>query len=190
MDTAPALRIVEVDDGARDADRPLVLDVWCDFACPDCAAGLDVIDALRERFDGALTVRFRHMPLVGHVWAVAAAQLFEAASAQGAGEPFARIALQSIGDIEWPVDYLDLAASLGLDTAAMVASLQSGEFARHVHMDHAQGRDLGVVGTPTFVVAGLLVDAGKTLDGAQDVLAERIASTLVTTPTTDTEATR
>ena len=179
METAPSLRIVELAERpVRAPGEPVVLDVWCDLACPDCASGLDVLAALRERFGDALFIEFRHFPLVGHIWAVAAAQVLEAAKAAGVGGVFATRALESIEEIDWADDYLDIATSFGLDRDALVLSLMSGEYARAVHMEAAHGRALGVQGTPTFVVDGLLVDAGKTLDGALDVLTDRIARAL------------
>lgn len=179
METAPALRVVELDERAvRAPGEPVVLDVWCDLACPDCAAGLDVLAALRDRFGDALFIEFRHFPLVGHIWAVAAAQVLEAAKAAGVGGVFATRALESIDEIDWADDYLDIAASFGLDRDELVVALMTGEHAGAVHLEAARGRELGVQGTPTFVVDGLLVDAGKTLDGALDVLTDRIARAL------------
>lgn len=179
METAPALRIVELDErSARAPGAPVVLEVWCDLACPDCAEGLNVLAALRDRFGDALFIEFRHFPLVGHIWAVAAAQVLEAAKGAGVGGVFATRALESIEEIDWADDYLDIAASFGLDRDELVISLMTGEFASVVHQDALHGRGLGVQGTPTFVVDGLLVDAGKTLDGALDILIDRITHAL------------
>ena len=55
-----SLRILEVDspDPVRDADGALVLDWWCDLQCPDCRDGLEILDALQDRFGDR---RFLHL---------------------------------------------------------------------------------------------------------------------------------
>jgi predicted DsbA family dithiol-disulfide isomerase len=165
---------VDSPDPRRDADGAVVLDLWCDLACPNCADALELVDELRQRFGDALAVRLRHFPLTSHVWAVAAAQCQCAAAAQGQGEAFTALALANIAEIEGPADYVDLAEHLGLDEEAVAESLFEGTYAARVGADHDAGRDLGVRGAPTFVVDGLLVDASSTRDGAREALVTRI----------------
>jgi predicted DsbA family dithiol-disulfide isomerase len=174
------VKLLEVDSPAprRTDDGAVLLDLWCDLACPDCTDSLELLDELRERFGDGLAVRLRHFPLTNHVWAVAAAQCQCAAAAQGQGEAFTALALATIAEIEGPADYVDLAEHLGLDEEAVAEALFEGTYAEQVRADHDAGRDLGVRGTPTFVVDGLLVDASDTLDGARDALTTRIERAL------------
>ena len=174
------VKLLEVDSPAprRSDDGAVLLDLWCDLACPDCADSLELLDELRERFGDGLAVRLRHFPLTNHVWAVAAAQCQCAAAEQGQGEAFTALALATLAEIEGPADYVDLAEHLGLDEEAVAAALFEGTYAEQVRADHDAGRDLGVRGTPTFVVDGLLVDASDTLDGARDALTTRIERAL------------
>ena len=174
------VKLLEVDSPfpRRTDDGAVLLDLWCDLACPDCADSLELLDELRERFGDGLVVRLRHFPLTNHVWAVAAAQCQCAAAAQGQGEAFTALALATIAEIEGPADYVDLAEHLGLDEEAVAEALFEGTYADPVRDDHDAGRDLGVRGTPTFVVDGLLVDASDTLDGARDALITRIERAL------------
>jgi hypothetical protein len=118
------------------------------------------------------------------VWAVAAAVSAScAAAAQGQRRGLHRARPRgTIAEIDGPADYVDLAEHLGLDEEAVA------ERALRRHLRRARcattttpGRDLGVLGTPTFVVDGLLVDASATLDGARDALTTRIARALVLT---------
>ena len=175
-----SLRLAEVSGPSprREDDGALLLEGWCDLACPDCRDGLEILDELKDRFGDRLSIRMRHFPLVMHVWAVAAAQCTVAASAQGRGDEFAAHALNACDQIEGPADYVELAEHLGLDEDAIAEALFDGRHSEAVAVDHEEGRALGVVSTPTFVVDGLLVDAGTTLDGAFDVLSERIARAL------------
>ena len=75
---------------------------------------------------------------------------------------------------EGPADYVDLAEFLGADSDEVATALFDGRHAAEVRADHDAGRALGVVGTPAFVVDGLLVDASRTLVGALDALLARV----------------
>ena len=161
-------------DPRRTGSGSLVVDWWCDLACPDCTIALDVLEALRERFDDRVSFRLRHFPLTMHVWAVAAAQCSVEASAQGRGEEYAAAALRLVDDVDGPADYVELAEDLGLDADAVAEALFDGRHSRQVHDEAEAGRALGVRGTPTFVLDGLLVDASESLDGALELLVARI----------------
>ena len=171
-------REVDGPDPRRTADGAVLLDLWCDLACSDCADSLELLDELRDRFGDRLAVRLRHFPLTNHVWAVAAAQCQCAAAEQGQGEAYAALALSTLDSIEGPADYVDLAEHLGLDADAVAEALFEGTYAVRVREDHDAGRDLGVRGTPTFVVDGLLVDASATLEGARTAIVERVERAL------------
>jgi predicted DsbA family dithiol-disulfide isomerase len=156
----------------------VVLDWWCDLACPDCADTLDLLESLVDRFDDRVAPRLRHFPLTNHVWAVAAAQCAAEATVQGDGMNFVAAALRMIDDVDGPADYVELADDLGLDADAVASALFDGRHAAAVRDEHDAGRDLGVMGTPTFVVDGLLVDGSTSLEGVLDVLAARIEAAL------------
>lgn len=53
----------------------------------------------------------------------------------------------------------DIAAKLGLDTAAFEQCLGSGKYTAQVEADYAETQRLGVTGTPTFVVNGQMYPA-------------------------------
>ena len=172
--TVVTVREVSGPDPRHNDEGALLIDWWCDLACPASADSVEILDEIRERFGDSVVVRLRHFPLTNHVWAVAAAQCQCAAAAQGQGEAFTALALATIGDVEGPADYVDLAEHIGIDEEAVAGALFDGTFANQVRADADTGRALGVTGTPTFVVDGLLIDAGSTLNGALDALAARI----------------
>jgi predicted DsbA family dithiol-disulfide isomerase len=65
-----------------------------------------------------------------------------------------------VGRIE---DLADLAAEVGLDRAAAVAALESGEFLPAVRADQALAQEYGIQGVPFFVI-----DGRYGVSGAQD----------------------
>ena len=169
---------VDAPEPRRTSDGAVLLEWWADLACPDCTAALDVLEALQERYDDRLEIRLRHLPLTMHVWAVAAAQCAVEAAEQGRGDEYAVAALRLIDDVEGPADYVELADSFGLDADAVAEALFDGRHSAAVHADAQAARALGAAGTPTFVVDGLLVNANETLEGALDLLTERIERAL------------
>ncbi len=175
-----AVNLVEVDSPSprRDADGAVVLDWWVDLCCPDVLESAELLDELRDELGDRLVVRLRHLPLVSHVWAVAAAQCHLEAAAQGRGEEFAAHAIAQMETLEGPGDYVELAEHLGLDSDEVALALFDGRHAAAVAAEHDEGRALGVTGTPTFVVDGLLVDAGDTLVGAKDAVLTRLRRAL------------
>jgi predicted DsbA family dithiol-disulfide isomerase len=161
---------VDAPDPRRTPEGAVVVDWWCDLACPDCADSVDVLDELRDRVGDAVEVHLRHFPLTNHAWAVAAAQCQEEARAQGRGEEYAVHALAALDTVEGPADYVELAEHLGLDADAVAEALFDGRHAARVRQDHDEGRTLGVRGTPTFVVDGALLDASSGVAGVLDAL--------------------
>lgn len=176
--SAVSLSEVDAPSPRRDADGAVVLDWWVDLCCPDVLESAELLDELRDELGDRLVVRLRHLPLVSHVWAVAAAQCQVEAAAQGRGEEFAAHAIAQMETLEGPGDYVELAEHLGLDSDEVALALFDGRHAAAVKAEHDEGRALGVTGTPTFVVDGLLVDGGDTLVGAKDALLTRIRRAL------------
>lgn len=153
---------------SREASLPATepgLELWCDLLCPDCAAMLDDIEALRARTD----VRLRHFPLVAHTWAVPAAQVAEEARAQDMLWPVVQAILAANGEIHSPDDLVLTAQRGGASVTAVRRALADGRHAGTVARDYRQGRALGIPGTPTIVVQGLggpvILDGGRTQRG-------------------------
>ncbi|RKN44669.1 DsbA family protein [Streptomyces hoynatensis] len=153
--------------------RRVVLDVWCDLQCPDCHRAEADLRALRERFGEALEIRRRHFPLPAHRHALDAAQAAEEAYAQGRGEEYWTAVLARTEELgrRGPALLTEVAAGLGLDAAEVETALIDGRHTLLVDADQAEGRALGVTGTPTYVIGGQRLDGGR----GQEGLRERIA---------------
>ncbi|MCD0481251.1 DsbA family protein [Streptacidiphilus sp. ASG 303] len=152
------------------------LEFWCELQCPDCRTALDDVRALRAAYGDALTVELRHFPLEKHKHAFAAAQAAEEAFAQGRGWSFVEAVLARVEELDRRGEelLLDVARELGLDAEEMDTALVDGRHILTVDADHAEGRAIGVTGTPTYVLAGERMDGGKSQEG----LRERIAAVL------------
>ncbi|MFF8832964.1 DsbA family protein [Streptomyces sp. NPDC015131] len=164
-------------------DLPVVLDVWCDLQCPDCHAALADVHALRERYGDRLEVRLRHFPLEKNKHAYAAAQAAEEAAAQGVDWPYAEALLARTAELGTRGEsvLLDTARELGLDAEEFDTALIDGRHLLIVDADQAEGKAIGVTGTPTYVIGGERLDGGKSQEGLRERI-EEIADRLQADP--------
>ncbi|MFI1017071.1 DsbA family protein [Streptomyces sp. NPDC020965] len=157
-----------------------VLDLWCDLQCPDCLTALDDVRALRERYGDRLEIRLRHFPLEGHKHAYAAAQAAEEAADQGKGREFYEAVLDGVDELRRRGEpfLLDTARELGLDADEFDTALIDGRHLLIVDADQAEGKAIGVTGTPTYVIGDERLDGGKSQDGLRARI-EEIADRLL-----------
>ncbi|MCT2545194.1 MULTISPECIES: DsbA family protein [Streptomyces] len=159
---------------------PLVLDVWCELQCPDCHQALTDVHALRAKYGDRLEVRLRHFPLEKHKHAHAAAQAAEEAADQGKGWPYIEAVLARTADLARTGEPLlvEVARELGLDAEEMDTALIDGRHMLIVDADQAEGKAIGVTGTPTYVIGDERLDGGKSQDGLRERI-EEIADRLL-----------
>ena len=160
--------------------RTPVLDVWCELQCPDCATALDDVRALWARYGDRLEVRLRHFPLEKHKHAFAAAQAAEEAVEQGRGWDYIEAVLGRVAELDRMGEpfLVEVAAELGLDAEEFDTALIDGRHILIVDADQAEGKAIGVTGTPTYVIGGELLDGGKSQDGLR-ARVEEIADRLL-----------
>jgi len=163
----------------RPAVRP-VLDVWCELQCPDCRSASEDLRALRERYGNRLELRLRHFPLDKHKHAFSAAQAAEEAAEQGQGWPYAEAVLARTEELAAKGEplLLEIARELGLDAEEFDTALIDGRHILIVDADHAEGKAIGVTGTPTYVIDGERLDGGKSQEGLRARI-EEIADRLL-----------
>lgn len=150
--------------------RPVVLDVWCELQCPDCRTALDDVRALRARYGDRVELRLRHFPLEKHKHSFAAAQAAEEAFAQGEGWPYVEAVLGGVEELDRGGEPFLVASAreLGLDAEEFDTALVDGRHILIVDADQAEGKAIGVTGTPTYVVGGERLDGGKSQDGLRE----------------------
>ncbi|GAA1384881.1 DsbA family protein [Kitasatospora putterlickiae] len=150
------------------------LEFWCELQCPDCRTALHDVRALRARYGDALAIELRHFPLEKHKYAYPAAEAAEEAFAQGLGWPFVEALLERVEDLDarGTEVLLEVARAVGVDAEEVDTALVDGRHMLTVDADQAEGRAIGVTGTPTYVIAGRRLDGGKSQDG----LLERVVA--------------
>ncbi|MER6916252.1 DsbA family protein [Streptomyces sp. NPDC000594] len=170
------------DSPTGSAVAPVVLDVWCDLSCPDCRTALDDLDALRERYGDRLDIQARHFPLEKNTYSYISAQAAEEAAEQGAGRAYQEALLARVDELRErgaPV-LLETARELGLDAEEIDTALIDGRHTLMVDADQAEGKALGVTGTPTYVIGGERLDGGQSQEGLRariEEIADRLLGT-------------
>lgn len=133
------------------AVKPTVTVVeFSDFQCPFCSKAAIYLDSLQRRYPKDVAVIYRHYPV--HSEATAAAIAAECAADVGAFRPIHDLFFQnrdSIGKRSWT----SFASAAGIrDTASFKDCMNRREAANRVVRDTIAAHDLGVHGTPTFVI--------------------------------------
>jgi protein-disulfide isomerase len=136
--------------GPRNA--PVQLVEFADYECPYCQKVYTDLNALHEHFGDKLSVVFKDFPLPMHPLAEKAAEAARCAGAQGKFWEF-HDALFKNKKLQLP-DLKDEARVLQLDSARFDECLDSGEQADAVKGDSAEGKSLGLTGTPSFFANG------------------------------------
>lgn len=130
---------------------------FLDFECEACGAAYPFIEQLRETYDGQVTFVVRYFPL--HNNSMAAAKAAEAAAAQGQFEEMYRKLFET--QKEWGESqdskedvFFGYAEELGLDMEDFKAVYNHPDTEKKIKRDQADGKALGVEGTPSFFING------------------------------------
>lgn len=157
-----------------DPSAPITIVEFSDFQCPFCARVHSTLQTLLSEFRGQVRLAFRHNPLPNHSRAPMAHKASIAASRQGRfWEMHDRIFDDPRGlDRQ---DLLEHARELGLDVAQFERDLADPELEAVIERDLAQGRELGVRGTPTFFINGRLFAGAQPIENFRTAIARDLA---------------
>ncbi len=144
--------------GNRDGDVTLV--EFFDYHCGYCRRVVNSMRALVDR-DENLRVVFKEFPILGEE-SVQAARAALAADRQGLYLPF-HFALMASEDLSME-GVMAAASSVGLDTAQLTADMASPEIQAEIAANYALARDLGIEGTPAFVIGDELIPGAVSED--------------------------
>ena len=124
-----------------------------DYQCQYCRRVVPSLQALLAE-DQELKVVFKEFPILGEA-SVTAARAALAAREQDRYLPF-HFALMSAGDLSLET-IMALAESVGLDSERLASDMDSPAIATRLQANLALARELGIEGTPAFVVGDELI---------------------------------
>lgn len=136
---------------------------FLDFECEACRAAFPMVERLRAEYGDRANFVIRYFPIQSHFNAERAARAVEAAAQQDKLEPMYKKMYETQsewGEQKTPADSLfrGFATELGLDMQAFDAAYDDPATLERINLDVADGRALGVQGTPTFFINGERVE--------------------------------
>ncbi|MET1065410.1 MAG: thioredoxin domain-containing protein [Arthrobacter sp.] len=132
---------------------------FLDFECESCRAAEPLVQELKKEFGDRITFVHRHFPLPGHRNSGTAALAVEAAAQQGKYEQMYAKMFETQPQWGEKQDsqaalFRTYAQELGLDLSAYDGAVADETTRDRIRKDVADGRALGVTGTPTFFLDG------------------------------------
>jgi protein-disulfide isomerase len=147
----------------------VVVHEWSDFQCPFCARAEPAVAELMSEYGTRIRFVWHDLPLPMHAMAPVAAQAAREALRQKGEKAFWSLhdtIFQNQKDLSR--DALDgWGHALGLDMTKWKASLDGETHAAEVDADAKAGQDMGIHGTPSFVIAVVGAKTGYFVSGAQ-----------------------
>jgi len=153
--------------GNPDGDVTLV--EFMDYNCVFCRRIYPALLDLRQQ-DPALRVVFKEFPILG-LGSEFAAKAALAARQQALYQPFHDAMMQVEGVLDED-RVLTIAGELGLDLARLRADMDNPGFETMFQRNYSLAQDLGITGTPSFVIGERLVDGAVDLETLQTLVRE------------------
>lgn len=170
-------RLVRPDSHATgNLGSPVTVVEFGDFECPMCGLAQKSVEKMLAQYGSKIRFVFRQFPLASvHPQAEKAAEASECAAAQGKFWQADKLFYQNQADLSLEA-LKRYAATLGLNATEFDACLSSGKMAARVQQDIADGKALGVVGTPTFFVGQKRIVGPPGYDNLSALIAQELVA--------------
>lgn len=177
-DPGTAVPVTRADPWWGDPLAPVTVVVWGDYECPFTSRYMATLEQLKEAHGpDRLRVVWKHNPLPFHRNARSAHLAAEAVFRLGGAEAFWKFhALAFANQRALTPESLEAwAAEAGVDRAAFRASVErQQQLEPKVEQDLAAGKAIGVRGTPTSFINGVLVSGAQPIDKLRSVIDEQL----------------
>lgn len=131
------------------ADAPVTIVVFQDNQCTYCGHALATVDQLMDEFPGKLRIVMKQFPV--HQTARLSAEALYAADAQGRFWELHDLIFQHQDDLSRDA-LIGYARDVGLNVETFTEALDHHTYANAVAADVAAGREIGISGTPSFLI--------------------------------------
>jgi protein-disulfide isomerase len=162
--------------GKRDA--PVTIVEFSDFQCPFCSRVEPTLDQVRSKYGpDKVRIIWKNNPLPFHQNAKPAAEASAGVFALAGNDAFWKFhdtAFKNQGSLNQD-SYVKWAQDAGVkDIAAFKAGLDSHKWADKVDKDTAEGKAVGVQGTPAFFVNGVFINGAQPYDSFQKTIDQEL----------------
>lgn len=164
VDPSQIAGLLATDHIAGSNHAALLLVEYGDYECPSCAEAEPLTRHLVEIFGSHIKFIFRHYPLVEvHPHAETAAEAAEAAAAQGKFWLMHHLLFTHSKHLDLPA-LRHYAQTLDLDMLRFNAEMADHIYAQRVHEHRRSGEQIGLHGSPSFILNGAVVDVSFGLE--------------------------
>jgi protein-disulfide isomerase len=161
-----------------DSDAPIVMVEYSDFACPYCSRFFDeTLPKIKENYidTGEVLFIYKDLTVVGGDKAAEAAHC---AGEQDAYWEYNDLLFENSNadrrnwnNSEIHADYAD---QLGLDQEALITCFEDGQYAEKVQNSTQEAVNLGITGTPGFVINGEIVKGAQPYQVFEEVIERKL----------------
>jgi protein-disulfide isomerase len=148
---------------------------YSDFQCPYCAGAYPTINLVKETYGSEVEVIFKHFPIAFHQYAQKAAEASECARDQGMFWEYHDLLFENQDKLK-DKHLKEYAGDLSLDMDMFNSCLASGEKAETVALDIAEGKEMGVTGTPTFFIGEETIVGAASFESFQTAIDAALAA--------------
>jgi protein-disulfide isomerase len=135
-------------------DAPVTIYEFSDFQCPYCSRANKSLNKVMDEYKGKVRVVFKAFPLPFHKQAEPAHRAALAAGKQGKFWQMHDKLFADQGALKQDGVFEKYAEELGLNMAKFKKDFASNELKKQVQQEMAEGRKVGVRGTPAFFING------------------------------------
>ncbi len=139
-----------------------------DYRCGFCKKAASAVTEL-QKVDPRVRVVYKDFPILGEPSELAAKAAL-ASYAQGKHQAFHEALLESHADMT-KESILKIAARVGLDTKRLEADMANPKWQSVIAKNRALARELGISGTPGFIVGNELLPGWLDLNGLKELIA-------------------
>ena len=139
-----------------------------DYRCGFCKRAAGAVTQLQQE-DTRVRVVYKDLPILGEASELAAKAAL-ASKAQGKHQAFHEALLASKGDMSKDT-ILAIAGDIGLDATRLETDMANPEWQTVIDRNRALAKDLGISGTPGFIVGTELVPGALDVNGLKELVA-------------------
>jgi protein-disulfide isomerase len=145
------------------ANAKVVIQEWSDFQCPFCSRVEGTVQQIAKDYGDKVKIVWRDKPLPMHQDAPLAAQAAREALKQKGPDGFWKMHDKMYANQQKlkREDLESYAKDIGLDMDKFKAALDAQPYKAAVEVDDKAGTDIGITGTPAFLINGYFVSGAQ-----------------------------
>lgn len=165
-----------------DEDAPVTIVEFSDYECPFCAEFYaQILPQIRDTYvkTGKVKLVYRDFPIESkHPNAIPAAMLAECVRDQSDDEAYFKVHDEIFATIQAGFDMdkmLEFAVGLNVDKAELQECMDQKKFYDEIMADKQEGKDVGVTGTPAFIINNKLISGIKSFEYFSELIEAELA---------------